>query len=267
MSRTPDRMECRDIYNVATQGNISGLMQKITSGLSPDCQNIYTNSESPLYGATKYEKLDSVTTLLTNGANVNYRSGNGETALTIAAQMGNMSIFNYLMTYNPDTNIGNNAGLVPLMTASLGNNVEMVTSLLSHGADSNKQMVSGQTSLHMAASGRANDVITVLLANNPSLAMVLDGWGKSALESQIINGYSYSAQVWLNKKFLEHPEDPRIADGKAHMDKTLSTMKLLLENGAPCSAACQARLFENPDLKAAADLYGATHDHSDNLSL
>ena len=233
MSRLPDKTECRDLYNAAAQGDTDGLMNKIASGLSPDCQNEDSNWASPLHGATK-----------------------------MALQNGNMGAFDYLMTLNPDTNIVDNNGLVPLMLASLGNNAAMVTSLLSHGADSNKQMQGGATALHLAAMNKASEVVNLLLVANPSLAMTLDAHGKSALESQIVHGYNRSSELRLNDLYQAHPDNLMYAKAKNNMEQTLSTIKLLLEYGAPCSASCQETLFANPDLKAAADLYSANQDHS-----
>jgi len=233
MSRLPNLGECREIFNYAITGNVDSLMQKISTGLSPDCHNVYANSASPLYGAVMYQKANIVTALLENGADVNFRSGIGETALTMAAQTNNMEIFNSLMSYNPDPNIANKAGLVPLMSASLNNNLVAVNSLISHGANVNLQMSDGSTALHIAA---------------------------------IVNGYTYPAQLELEQRFLEVGDtDARIRDAKGHLDRTLATMKLLLENGTPCAEACMNILMQNPMLKAAADLYLATHETPNDL--
>ena len=260
MTIKPTMIECKDMYNYAITGNTVSLLQKISSGLNPDCHNLYSNSDSPLHGATMYGKLNSVQTLLQNGANVNYRSGNGETPLIAAAQSGDMTIFNYLMDYNPNPNIAGNSGLTPLLIASPTNNVEIVTRLIGIGANVMHQMVTGESALHLAASGRATDVIRILITENPDVVNLLATNGKSALEYHIINGYSYPAQLKVEAMAAQPNASQNVINTKIHLDNTLATMKLLLENGTPCSQACYDRLFQNPDLKAAADLYGVTHD-------
>jgi ankyrin repeat protein len=260
MSRKPNITECREIYNYAVAGDTDNLLQKLNSGLHPNCLNIYSNSNTPLYGAVMYGKMNSIVTLLSNGADIDYKSGNFETPINAAAYSGNLEVFDYLMTFNPNPNVASRSGLTPLMSAAASNSPEILTKLINAGALVSSQMVSGQSALHLAASARSVDCIKILIEQNPEMIKLLDGEGKSALESQIINGYSYPAQKRLEIMASKPNASQNILDAKLHLDKTLATMKLLLENGAPCSKSCQDRLFLNPDLEASAKLYGTTHE-------
>ena len=261
MSREPNKLECRDMFNNITSGNLSGLMSLVASGLNANCHNVYYNSYTPLYGAVMFNKFDAVKFLLNNGADVNFRSGNGASALCSASQSGNMEIFNYLLSFNADPNIASKSGLSPLLQASAAGNLEMVNNLLARGADAGAKMVNGDTALHLAASARATDVIRSLVAANPSIVSATNSYGKTALDNHIINGYDYASQQKIEAMLLARPTDTRLIEGVAHARKTVETMKTLLELGTTCDSSCMTRLKQNPDLANTIKLYGDTHSH------
>jgi ankyrin repeat protein len=111
------------------------------------------SSDLPLIEATRSANVQAVSRLISEGVDVNQVTGDGMTALHLAAQLGHVSILELLLTagaeIDPITRIGN---YTPLHIASGKAEDSIVKKLLASGADvtavSNSSSV---TALHLAA--------------------------------------------------------------------------------------------------------------------
>lgn len=107
----------------------------ILKKLRPMCNSLPLTKESQLMAAIANGSLDKINRAIADGANLN-AVVNGNTALMLAAKLGDTTIINRLIDENADVNhFGVNAARrTPLMVAITGNRAEAVSTLLSRGA-------------------------------------------------------------------------------------------------------------------------------------
>ena len=72
---------------------------------------IYGGSYSLLHYAARRNKINSVGTLIQNGANINARDRNGNTPLHFAAERNNLEVVNILLQNGANINASNNKWL------------------------------------------------------------------------------------------------------------------------------------------------------------
>lgn len=117
--------------------------ENIFEGL-PDAQDINTPDNdgfTPLMNAIRKNAGNTVSTLIKEGADVNYQAPSGETALGLAVD-GNFVLFaKELISAGADVNKRNTAsGRTPLIDAAMTGNAEIVKMLLEAGADKNARV-------------------------------------------------------------------------------------------------------------------------------
>lgn len=117
--------------------------ENIFEGL-PDAQDINTPDKdgfTPLMNAIRKNAGNTVSTLIKEGADVNYQAPSGETALGLAVD-GNFVLFTKeLIAAGADVNKRNTAsGRTPLIDAAMTGNAEIVKMLLEAGADKNARV-------------------------------------------------------------------------------------------------------------------------------
>lgn len=101
------------------------------------------------------EIVDAI--LATNDVNLNMRNELGETALIVAAKLGNVAIVKALLAYlwRPDVNAQDNRGFTALMHAAWqGGPDELLSALLDAGADVHLKSAEGQTAFSLYAQPR-----------------------------------------------------------------------------------------------------------------
>lgn len=117
--------------------------ENIFEGL-PDAQDINTPDKdgfTPLMNAIRQNAGNTISTLIKEGADVNYQAPSGETALGLAVD-GNFVLFTKeLIAAGADVNKRNTAsGRTPLIDAAMTGNAEIVKMLLEAGADKNARV-------------------------------------------------------------------------------------------------------------------------------
>ncbi len=117
---------------------------------------------------------------LRNGANVDVRDRNGDTALIRSIRTGNHTVVQILLENAADVNLRAKTTETPLIMASRTGDVEIVKMLLSFGADVNARDEHGRTAL-IAAVISLHPAITDLLINGGANMNVRDDDGKTAL--------------------------------------------------------------------------------------
>ncbi len=121
---------------------------------------IYTlNLTIAIHLATQQENLGKVETLFNQGAEVNYRSNNGNTPLMYAVAKDNIPMAKLLLNQGAEVNQDNN-GWTPLMMAVEKDNIQMAELLLNKGANTGKD---GLTPLRMAIINRNTQMVRKLI--------------------------------------------------------------------------------------------------------
>lgn len=135
---------------------------------NPDINVNWKNAQgwTPLMKAVQRKKnKEIVEFFIANGANVNAKNQNGDTAIIEASHFGNTEIVRLLIAAGANVNIQNVYGLTALMNANMGFGYpEVVKLLISAGANVNAQDSSGETALMFACRMGRNQIVKLLLA-------------------------------------------------------------------------------------------------------
>lgn len=134
----------------------------------------------PLINAAKAGRIDRVTRLLQQGADVNSRGQWGMTPLIWAASKGHTKVVSLLLDRGADINAEANNRSTALMWTSFTGYVEVVKLLLERGAAVNKVSSCGRTAMASACFSGHIEVVKLLLAHGADIN-VRDREGKTAL--------------------------------------------------------------------------------------
>lgn len=115
-----------------------------------------------LIKAAREDQIAIVQGLLSNGADVNVKDEDGNTALIIAAIFGHNTIAQILLANGADVNAKDNDGKTALMWAAFNGQTAIVRLLLSTGADVNIKDNFGKTALMKADSSGNTDIVKLL---------------------------------------------------------------------------------------------------------
>ena len=195
-----------------------------------------------LHHCARFEANDCANYLIENGADINKKATNGDTALLIAIREKNTPLAIQLITIGADITCVNDQGKTflhttesreiaalllkkglhinaldkedstPISTAVEAGNRELVRLFLVHGADINIADRAGETPLHIAAENSDPEIIRLLLTRNPDLEI------KGGL----------STQTALHKLINANLDD----------SVTAECCRLLLKKGADVNAVC-----------------------------
>lgn len=120
--------------------------------------------DAPVAEAAARGDLESVRTLLRDGADVNAAQGDGMTALHWAALRGDAEMLSVLVYAGANVASTTRLGAyTPLHLASRDGRAEAVALLLEAGSDANAATTTGATPLHLAAAGGDVPTLTSLL--------------------------------------------------------------------------------------------------------
>lgn len=136
---------------------------------------------SPLADAAEQQKWSAVRDLASSPTVINATQADGANALLWAAHHDNLETVSLLLTRGAEPNVANRYGITPLSEAALNGNAAMVERLLAAGADPNKTPLGGDTPLMLAArSGNAKSV-ELLLAKGAAVDARETWHGETAL--------------------------------------------------------------------------------------
>ena len=137
------------------------------SSLIADGVNVNTtqpDGATALHWASYHDNLDLAAILLTADADVNAANELGATPLWLAAENGSASMVEQLLTAGANPNTALLIGETPVMTASRTGNVNAVRLLIKHGANINlSEQRRGQTALMWATAQGHHTIINMLL--------------------------------------------------------------------------------------------------------
>ena len=103
-----------------------------------------------LINASKNGDLEKVKLLIENGANIEVKDNNGDTALILASYYRRLEIVKYLVEKGANINATNDNGWTSLMYASKYGELETIKYLLENGADVNIKNKNGNAALDLA---------------------------------------------------------------------------------------------------------------------
>ncbi len=128
--------------HIAVKQHDVGIVKMLISefGANANCKSV--DGETPLIVACRWEYdggVELVNFLIENGANVNERDYNDNTALHCAVSIGEMDTILSLLRHGANPNMVDHNGNTPLHTAAIQNDyhnyIKIMEVLLSHGAD------------------------------------------------------------------------------------------------------------------------------------
>jgi uncharacterized protein len=99
---------------------------------------------------------------LRDGASARWQDEQGLTALSYAAQQGQLRIARRLLDVGADVNHADNDGITPLMWAVQGEHIDMVRLLVQRGANPALRDHQGQTALEQAEMREFPDLVDLL---------------------------------------------------------------------------------------------------------
>ncbi len=109
------------------------------------CVSAGSATAFPLGKAAKKGRIDDVTRLIAEGADVDERGRGGNTALYFAAQKGHAEVARVLVDAGADVDVDNDFGSTPLHVAARGGHLDVIRVLAAGGADLDARNLSGAT--------------------------------------------------------------------------------------------------------------------------
>jgi len=204
-----------DIHEAVSKGNIEAVKQHIAAGTDVNAKDV--KGKTPLYIATIYGHKEIGELVITNGADVNAKSGRKEfTALYWAIFRGRREFTELLIAKGADVNLGIKDGTTPLHQAASRGQKEIVELLIAKGADVNAQTDARLTPLHYVGGSAVGsmEVAELLIANGADVsAKNEEGW--TALHFAVSGGHNEVAELLIAKGVDVNAKDD---DGETPLD-------------------------------------------------
>jgi ankyrin repeat protein len=115
------------------------------------------HEEKALYSATHQGRLNLVKYLLDNGADIDGKDSQGDTALHIASKDGNLDMVKLLCSYEADSDARNPVWETPICYAARNGHKEILKLLLDYGSDPNEPII------HIVTQNGDNDCLKLLI--------------------------------------------------------------------------------------------------------
>jgi ankyrin repeat protein len=122
------------------------------------------DEDRPLFGATANRRHEIVELLLAAGAPVNAVRSDGESALHVAAENGDLHLMQLFLRHGADVETRNDLGWTPLLAAAAMKDLTAIKLLLDHGADLEARTREGESALTMCARTCYLEIADLLLA-------------------------------------------------------------------------------------------------------
>jgi len=167
------------LLSAALSGDTAAAARLLGEGADVDAKN--NQGDTALLLAARSGKIDTARLLIEKGANIEAKNNAGETALIAACTSGHAEIAQLLVEKGAAADARDDGGATPLMYAGLGGNTAIIDLLLAKGANINAQDDKGETPLMYAASAGSVDAVKLMLHKSANPA-TKDHNGQTALE-------------------------------------------------------------------------------------
>jgi ankyrin repeat protein len=190
-----------------------------------------------LLNAINEEDSSAVRSIIEDGYDINLAYEHGQTALHLAASIGNTDIIRLLIENGANVNAKNNYKWTSLHKASFNGHTEIVKLLIENGADVNVNSNTHWTPLHLAADNGHTEIVRLLIENGANVN-VSSKTQWSPLHKAVDNGHTEivrllienGANVNAKNESSNTPLHLAASNGNAE------TVRLLLANGADVNA-------------------------------
>ena len=176
------------------------------------------------YQATRRTPEELPALLTAHPQLVDARDGRGNTALYLAAFLGNAEAVTMLLVAKADPNATNNAGGTPYSIALERSRTELATLLRQAGGRENK--ITESLPFRQAARSGAAEQVRALLQQRPEFINVRDDLERTALHEAALAGHTNVAALLLNQPALDQLEAGRIS---AYVTALLSEPKAAVD--------------------------------------
>ena len=220
-----------DLLIAAREGDKEKVRSLIRNGANINSRD-EDGDTALMIAALRGQDLGTVNTLLANGANVNARNNENDTALIYAASNDDAAILEALLNKGADINHQNDNGYSALIMASVDEKrLANAKALVARGADLNLKSDDGGTALMMATAGGVIELVRALLEKGAQID-ARDNHGYTALFK--------AAKPEIVRLLIDKGSDVngRSNDGVTPLmqARTNQTAQLLLEHGADVNA-------------------------------
>ena len=154
----------------------------------------------------KLKSAKEIEVLIQQGADVNIKNKDGNTALIIASEKGSLDLVNMLLENGADVQQKDGRGWTALMWASSCRNKEIVEMLISKGADINAKSQEGNTALMFASKRGENEIAKMLLEGGADVN-VQNKYGSTALSWAAGSGHKEIVEMLLEGGADVHQKD------------------------------------------------------------
>ena len=198
----PQIMNDEDFVSFCEFSNVQEIEEAIKNGANVNARND-DNQTALYYAAYRKNDVNVVELLLKHGADINARLDNDWTVLQLVSFCGYTKIVKVLLKYGADVNAVNKQGRTSLSWASDNGCSGVVELLLKNDADVNTRDEDGYTALHWASNAR----IARLLLKYGANVNAGGNDGNTPLQTVIFNEHIDSAEV-----ILEHGAEVNARD-------------------------------------------------------
>ena len=163
------------------------IAMAFASGCGPSVRERFDATERLLRVWNKSitgSRADYVRILISEGADVNSKTKDGDTPLLLACERDHLEIATLLIEKGADVNARDTDGRTPLMMAAVKSTPEIVQLLIEKGAEVNAKMDFGWTPLMQAAQHSYMPEIVQLLLEKGADVNAKNDWGSTPTRSR-----------------------------------------------------------------------------------
>jgi len=148
------------VITAAYSGDTEAVIAQLDQGADLNARDC--DGDTALILAADRGHIELVQVLVERGADVNAKNQNGETALLRAAGNGRAAVVKLLLAHQADRNAGDIVNCAPLMRAAYRGHVEVVKELLACGVDTHARNSFGNTAATLAARSGHSEIVEML---------------------------------------------------------------------------------------------------------